>query len=100
MTHSNRHPLAGNMVTVKMQNGLSGKDVSPVTYEFWLEDWWDRLTGSSWKHAVGNPAALKYAMRSGFTGLPTDDEVVYGKIGGLGHLVHASEINWPEDRPA
>jgi len=42
--------------------------------------------------ANGNPAALIYAIRSGFDGLPTDDEVVYGKIGSFGHLIHESEL--------
>lgn len=61
---------------------------------FWIEDWWDRVSGESWMFAQGNPAALKYAMRSGMRrpSLPTDDEVVYGKFEGLGHLVHASEL--------
>ena len=40
----------------------------------------------------GNPAALQYGMRSGFSGLPTDNEVVYGKVGMLGYLIHKSEI--------
>jgi hypothetical protein len=40
--------------------------------------------------ADGNPAALNYAARG--VGLPIDDEVVYGKIGAFGHLVHTKEI--------
>jgi hypothetical protein len=40
----------------------------------------------------GNPACLIYALRSGLMGLPTDDEVLYGKVGIFGHLVHISEI--------
>jgi hypothetical protein len=42
--------------------------------------------------ATGNPAALNYAMRAGTIGLPVDNEVVYGKIGYLGYLVHTSEF--------
>lgn len=42
--------------------------------------------------ADGNPACMNYAIRAGFSDLPTDDEVLYGKIGGFGHLVHISEI--------
>lgn len=80
--HSERHPQAGQTIQVDMGNG-------PVDYR--LEDWWDRLTGGSWMDAVGNPAALNYAMRSALT-LPLDNEVVYGKIGGLGYLVHVSEF--------
>ena len=40
----------------------------------------------------GNPACIKYAFRSGFGGLPPDNEVVYGKVGALGYLVHSSEL--------
>ena len=44
--------------------------------------------------ARGNPACLDYAVRSSSLedGLPTDDEVLYGKIGGYGKLVHISEV--------
>jgi hypothetical protein len=59
---------------------------------FVVEDWWDKIGGVSWMFSDGNPAALKYAFRSGFKGLPIDDEVVYGKVGGLGHIIHVSEI--------
>jgi len=48
--------------------------------------------GKSWMHADGNWAALHYAQRSGLTGLPIDNEVVYGKIDSLGHVVHVSEL--------
>lgn len=61
--------------------------------EIEVEDWWDRVSGGSWTTAQGNPAALKYAVRTGIAAcVPTDDEVVYGKIGGLGHLVHVTEL--------
>lgn len=80
--HSDPHPLAGQTVTVDLGNG-------PQAYE--IEDWWDRVSGGSWMYADGNPAALKYALRSaGRT--PIDDEVVYGKVGPFGHLVHVTEI--------
>jgi hypothetical protein len=44
--------------------------------------------------AKGNPACLVYAMRTGCSKIfiPTDDEVLYGKINGLGHLVHITEL--------
>lgn len=63
--------------------------------EFIVEDWWDRVYGSSWMSAQGNPACLIYAIRTGFSEvpIPTDDEVLYGHTpNGLGHLVHTSEI--------
>ncbi|MFJ4828463.1 hypothetical protein ACIP79_00755 [Streptomyces sp. NPDC088747] len=83
MMHDAAHPNAGRTVTVDMGDG-------PVPYD--IEDWWDRISGGSWMFAEGNPAALKYAVRSAFANLPTDDEVVYGKVGHLGHIVHVSEI--------
>lgn len=62
--------------------------------EIRVEDYWDRIAGVSWMDAVGNPAAIQFGMRSGFAGLPIDNEVVYGKVGplGLGHIVHVSEL--------
>jgi len=59
-----------------------------------IEGYWDDVTGSSWMYAQGNPACLIYAMRTGFSEekIPNDDEVLYGKIGCYGHLVHISEL--------
>jgi len=59
---------------------------------FIAEDWWDRVYGESWAWSRNNPAALKYAFRLIGTDIPDDDEVVYGNAGGLGHLVHVSEL--------
>ena len=54
-----------------------------------IEDWWDRIAGKSWGVCDGNPACLDYAFRcSRITGF--DDEVIYGKVGGSGKLVHVS----------
>ena len=58
-----------------------------------VEDWWDRVYGESWMSSDGNPAALVYAMRSVDNNLPTDNEVLYGKVGGFGHLVHIKEVS-------
>ena len=60
--------------------------------EIVIEDWWVNVYGGSWMNANGNPAAMIYGMRSGFNGLPTDNEVLYGKLGGYGVLIHVSEI--------
>ncbi len=81
-----KSPLAGE--TIKIKNGkLAGQ-------EYVVEDWWINVYGGSWMSAQGNPAALKYAMRTGLQDfrVPNDDDVLYGKIGGLGELVHISEI--------
>ena len=84
MLHTTPYEKAGT--TVKITKGeFEG-------HAYRIEDWWDRVSGGSWMFAEGNPACLEYAVRSGFGGLPTDDEVLYGKIGGLGKLIHVSEI--------
>lgn len=92
MKHSESHPLAGK--TVKINGSVDPVQQAVVDgAEFRVEDWWDRLGSGSWMFANGNPAALHYAMRSMKNGLPLDDEVVYGKIGSFGHIVHVSELS-------
>lgn len=86
MIHTEPHPLAGQTVEIKIEG---------ETLEYRLEDWWDRVHGSSWMFSDGNPAALKYAVRAALrepASLPLDDEVVYGKVDIFGHLIHVSEI--------
>lgn len=89
-----KHELAGETVRLQLANAdndpdeINGKD-------FRVEDWWENVGGQSWMDCKGNPACLKYAMRSGFSDLPTDNEVVYGKVGSFGHLVHVSELPQP-----
>lgn len=57
-----------------------------------IEGLWKDITGKSWMYSDGNMSCLQYAMRSAKDNLPTDDKVYYGKIGGLGYLVHESEL--------
>ena len=58
-----------------------------------VEDWWDRVNGgTSWMLSDGNPACIDYAIRFSQEGLPMDDEVIYGKIGYFGKLVHVSQL--------
>lgn len=86
MIHQQPHPLAGQTVKVKL--GLRG-----APHDFRVEDWWDRVSGQSWKCAQV-PAAFLYACHAADCGLPLDDEVVYGKAAdGLGRLVHVSELD-------
>jgi len=90
-----RSKLAGT--TVKIREGVTDPAQNQVVggAEYLVEDWWINVAGESWMFAVGNPAAIHYALRSGMaTGnpVPMDDNVLYGKIGNLGHLVHISEI--------
>ena len=85
MIHKDRHPLAGQTVMIK-----SGEMESQ---EYRIEDWADRVMGNSWIFMAGNPTCLQYAIRGVHDSLPTDDNVLYGKIGGLGYLVHVQEID-------
>lgn len=94
--HENNHELAGCEVQISMAH-TQGETPEPLA--FVLEDWWDRVNGGSWMFAQGNPAAMKYGMRAGVIGLPIDDEVVYGKVGAFGELVHASEIIGASEQP-
>lgn len=78
--HAQPHKLGGK--TVKLKDGT----------DFTVEDWADRVLGVSWMAANGNPAALVYAIRVAMKKLPIDNNVLYGKIGWFGHLIHVSEI--------
>lgn len=91
--HPEKHPLAGKVVRIKKH--VKHAQVPDFGgSEFHLEDWWDRVAGKSWMFCDGNPACLIYAMRSAFASpkIPTDNEVVYGKVGWAGHLIHVSEL--------
>lgn len=79
----------GQHVTVMINDRTAPQN---VPLEYVVEGYWDEITGKSWMWSDGNIAAMNYGMRSGLKGLPVDDEVLYGKIGALGYLVHVSEI--------
>lgn len=93
--HQNAHPLAGKTVTIAGHPD----DIHSGPVEYTIEDYWDRVSGISWMDANGNPACLKYAIRTG-TGQTIGganvplltDEVVYGKVGPFGHLLHVNEL--------
>jgi hypothetical protein len=89
--HTTKSELANTYVRIKKHaNDLGGAIML-------VEDWWDAVAGKSWMFCDGNPACLNYAMRTGFSEIikvPTNDEVLYGKIGIFGHLVHISEIDF------
>lgn len=86
--HPEKSPLAGQTVTADLGQGEA---------QIVIEDWWDRVFGESWKWAKGHPACFNYAMRTAVliargANIPSDDEVLYGHISGIGHLIHVSEI--------
>ena len=89
MVHEEKSALAGKIVKIKEDA------VHPTVFPFGgsafhVEDWWDRVYGMSWKNSTDNVACYVYALRNKI--LPQDDEVLYGKIGPFGHLVHMSEL--------
>lgn len=95
-----RSPYAGAVVKTKPD---VGKDpfsrIDLGNQEFVIEDWWQNVTGKSWMISDGNVAAMAYGFRTGLRGcVPTDNEVLYGKIGGLGFLFHVSELYLEEAR--
>lgn len=96
--HETPSPLAGK--TVRLRPDYYHPEVVPGNLFAVIEDWWDRMYGKSWMDATGNPAALIYAIRSAQAHyrLPIDDNVVYGKVGGLGHIIHVSEIIFDEEK--
>lgn len=91
--HNEPHPLAGKTIIIRRGTIDPAQELVVGGAAYTIEDWWDKLSGRSWKHQKGNFASMHYAMRSVANGLPIDDEVVYGKIDTLGHLVHVSEIS-------
>lgn len=88
MIHNTAHPLAGQTVTIQPRGGTE-------TCEYTVEDWADRVLGQSWMFMDGNPAAISYAIRAGGAGITPDNNVLYGKIGPYGHLIHTSEVLEP-----
>jgi hypothetical protein len=103
MIHSEPHPLAGRTVTVELKG--PHHQLEGTTHEFEIEDWWDRISHKnlSWAESHGNWAAELFGIRVGQFKNATEllnkdqmNEVVYGKIGGYGNIVHQSEIILPE----
>jgi hypothetical protein len=90
--HDTPHPLAGQTVQLNDTAKDPAQHAVVPGASYRLEDWWDRVSGQSWMDCIGNPAASHYALRAGVSDLPADNNVVYGKIGPRGHLVHASEL--------
>lgn len=82
-----KHDLANKKVRLKSNN----KDLNNQI--FIIEDWCCNLSGALCKTCnAGNYACLNFAQRESQDKLPYDDKVIYGKIDGLGYIVHESEI--------
>ena len=82
----------GKTILLKKDAGTEPNGLNIGGELAWVEGYWDEVTGKSWMESDGNPAAIMYAMRAGMCSLPTDNNVLYVKISGLGHLIHTSEI--------
>ena len=90
-----RSPYAGCEVKTHPDVGkdpMSGKDLGNQVFR--VEDWWENVYGCSWMIAYGNPDAMIYGIRTGMRrgAVPTNNEVLYGKIDGMGYLFHVTEL--------
>lgn len=90
MSHEYKNELSGKTVQVKFKH--PHPQLNTRTAEFVVEDWWDRISDTGWQETYGSPVVVIYAERRKFDDLPLDEEVIYGKVGYFGYLVHASEI--------
>ena len=91
MIHKTPAGIAHSTVTA-VTNGCLFRQAT-TTVPFRVEDWCDRILGHSWMDANNNLIAIAYAIRAASSGLPIDNEVLYGKTpDGLSHLVHVSEV--------
>lgn len=89
--------LAGKTVKTKplVGSGLMAGDMGGR--DFAVEDWFENVVGRPWMRADGNPTAIEYALRTCTNFNPYDiptvsDDVLYGKIDGLGHAFHINEL--------
>ena len=88
---------AGRTVKTKPGVGYNLDKESLEERDFTIEDWFENVVGVSWKIANGHPTALMYAFRLGMYGENNikdlfSDDVVYGKIDGLGYAFHIDEL--------
>ena len=90
-----RSPYAGCDVKTRPDVGkdpMSGRDLGNQVFR--VEDWWENVYGRSWMVANGNPAAMVYGIRIGMKAgaVPLNNDVLYGKIDGMGYLIHVTEL--------
>ncbi|KAI4218049.1 MAG: hypothetical protein L6R40_008808, partial [Gallowayella cf. fulva] len=94
MINTNAHPLAGQFVTLNSKAKIDPtQGVVVAGAEFRVEDYADRIMGGSIWAGPMTFAVMHYMARAEANSLPMDDKVLYGKINGLGHMVHESEID-------
>ena len=88
MAHHEPSLLAGK--TVKVRHGrLAGRD-------FYVEDWIDRAPGINveWANSdvLSSNAIFMLFLRKEIEHLPSDNNVLYGRIGSWPYAVHLSEL--------
>ena len=88
---------AGKTVKIKDGVGHGTQEYDMSGMDFTIEDYCENVIGCSWMNAIGNPAALEYAVRialyGGNNGVSTfSNNVLYGKVGMFGHLFHVNEL--------
>ena len=84
--------MKGKVCKIKGASRYFSQKYGTPNPEIVIEDTDVNVCGRSWMDMTGNPAAMLFGMRSGTEGLPFGGAVYYGKIGGMGELVHESEL--------
>lgn len=90
MIHDTIHPMSGARVRIKMKT--PDRTLDGLEHDFRIEDWADRVMGRSIWDSAGNFAIMNYAMRRPDAMASFSDECVYGKVDGLGYIIHTDEI--------
>lgn len=89
-------PYAGKTVRLRVAAvELGGYDVQVV-------DWYENIGNKvKWRDAIGrDPRAEGYNLRHGLAGLPDDDDVLFGRVDGMGQIIHRTEIEGEQAAPA
>lgn len=89
----NHHPLRDRKVLLNEKASDPQRNMVCAGEEFWIEDWYVNMDSGVSEPLIvpSNWAEKWYLERAEANGLPKT-ELVYGKIGALGHLVHVSEL--------
>lgn len=88
---------------MRAKHEMAGQTVVFNGNTFALEDWWENVGGDHWFNMSDNFACMEYKQRLGKI-LDTDTDVVYGKMNGLGYIIHDrewekaeyNEKTWPD----
>ena len=112
MIHEEQHPQSGQTVQVAILFAAAPQTLNPdlrtgtdpvtgaLLYDFVVDDWEDRMIGSDetlWERDMVNHAQVGFVFRLGQAmafglEIPRDGENVYGHIGHLGFIIHATEF--------